>query len=53
MGVWLIIDELEALGLQTELAVEPVCAMPQDVGPILLDGMASFLRVMPCRAKKL
>ena len=48
-----LIDEHEALGLQIELVVEPLFALPQDVGPVLLDGMASlFLRVMPRRAKK-
>jgi len=48
-----LVDEDQALGLQIELAVEPVVPLLQDVGTVLLDGMASlFLRVMPRRAKK-
>jgi hypothetical protein len=48
-----LVDEDEALGLQIDLALEPVPALLQDVGAILLDCMASlFLRVMPRRTKK-
>src|SRR5690606_34201217 len=48
-----LVDENQALGIQIDLTVEPVVALPQDVGPVLLDGMPSlFLRVMPRRAKK-
>jgi hypothetical protein len=47
------VDEDEALRVQIELAIEPVLALLQDVGAILLDGVASlFLRVMPWRTKK-
>jgi hypothetical protein len=43
-----LVDEHEALGFQIELAIEPVLALLQDIGAVLLDGMASlFLRVMP------
>ena len=37
-----LIDEHEALGLQIELVVEPLFALPQDVGSVLLAGMASL-----------
>ena len=48
-----LVDENQAFRFQIELAIEPVVALLQDVGPILLDGMPSlFLRVMPRRAKK-
>ena len=48
-----LVDKDEALRVQIELAVEPLLALLQDVGAVLLDGMASlFLRVMPRRAKK-
>jgi hypothetical protein len=48
-----LVDEHKAFWLKIDLAVEPVPALLQDVGTILLDGMASlFLRVMPRRAKK-
>ncbi len=47
------INEDQALGSKIELAVEPRAALPQDVGPVLLDRVAAlFLRVMPWRAKK-
>lgn len=47
------VDEDEALRVQIDLAVEPVVPLLQDIGPVLLDGMASlFLRVMPRRTKK-
>jgi len=46
------IDEDQALGIEIELTVEPALPLPQDVGPVLLDSMASlFLRVMPRRSK--
>jgi len=32
-----LVDEDEALGFEVELAVEPVLALPQDVGTVLLD----------------
>jgi hypothetical protein len=42
------VDEDEALRIQIALAVEPALPLPQDVGAVLLDSMASlFLRVMP------
>jgi hypothetical protein len=48
-----LVDEHEPLWLQVELAVGPRAALPQDVGPVLLDRVAGlFLRVMPWRAKK-
>lgn len=48
-----LVDEDEALRLQIDLAFEPVPALLQDIGTVLLDGMASlFLRVIPGRAKK-
>ena len=34
--------EHEPLGFEVELAVEPLPPLLQDVGPVLLDGMASF-----------
>ena len=47
------VDEDEALWFQIALAVEPVMALCQDIGTVLLDCMASlFLRVMPRRTKK-
>jgi hypothetical protein len=48
-----LVDEDQALGIEIELAVEPALALPQDVGPVLLDRVPDlFLRVIPCRAKK-
>jgi hypothetical protein len=48
-----LVDEDEAIRLQIELAVEPLQALLQDVGAVLLDGMASLsLRVMSRRTKK-
>ena len=48
-----LVDEHEPFRLQIDLAVEPVPALLQDVGTVLLDCMASlFLRVMPRRTKK-
>jgi hypothetical protein len=42
-----LIDEHEALGIEIELAVEPALPLPQDVGPVLLDGVPDlFLRVI-------
>ena len=43
-----LVDEDEALGLEVDLAVEPVLTLPQDVGAILLDRVPGlFLRVIP------
>ena len=43
-----LVDEDQALGIEIELAVEPVVPLLQDVGAVLLDRMPSlFLRVMP------
>jgi hypothetical protein len=48
-----LIDEDEAFRLQIDLTIEPLTALFQDIGTVLLDGMAGlFLRVMPRRAKK-
>jgi hypothetical protein len=42
------IDKDEALGLQIDLAIEPVVALLQDIGTVLFNGVASlFFRVMP------
>ena len=47
-----LVDEHETFGFQIELAVEPVLALPQDVGTVLLDRVPGlFLRVMPRRSK--
>jgi transposase len=37
-----LIDENEALGIEIELTVEPALPLPQDVGAVLLDSMASL-----------
>ena len=43
-----LVDEDEALRVQIELAIEPVLALLQDVGAVLLDGRPGlFLRVIP------
>ncbi len=48
-----LVDKDEAIRVQIELAIEPVLALFQDIGAVLLDGVASlFLRVMPRRTKK-
>jgi hypothetical protein len=48
-----LVDEHEAFRLQFDLAIEPVLTLLQDIGAVLLDGVAGlFLRVMPRRAKK-
>lgn len=48
-----LVDEDEALRIEIELVVEPVLALLQDVGPILLNRMPGhFLRVIPRRAKE-
>ena len=48
-----LVDEHEALWFEVDLFLEPVQALLQDVGAILLNRVASlFLRVMPWRAKK-
>jgi hypothetical protein len=42
------VDEDEALGFEIDLAVEPVLALLQDVGAVLLDRVPGlFLRVIP------
>ena len=35
-------DEDEALGFEVDLAIEPVLALPQDVGTVLLDRVPGF-----------
>lgn len=48
-----LVDEDGPRGFEIKLAVEPLFALLQDVGPVLFDRVASLLlRVMPCRAKK-
>jgi hypothetical protein len=43
-----LVDEDQAFGFEIDLAVEPVPALPQDVGTVLLDRVAGlFLRVIP------
>jgi hypothetical protein len=43
-----LVDEDEAFGFEIDLAVEPVPALPQDVGTVLLDRVPGlFLRVSP------
>jgi hypothetical protein len=43
-----LIDEHEAFGFEVDLTVEPVLALPQDVGTVLLDRVPGlFLRVIP------
>jgi hypothetical protein len=43
-----LVDEHATLGIEVELAIEPLMALDQDVGAVLLVRMASlFLRVMP------
>jgi len=43
-----LVDEREPFGIEIELAVEPGTALAQDVGPVLLNRVASlFLRVIP------
>jgi transposase len=43
-----LIDEGKALGFEVDLTVEPVLALPQDVGTVLLDRVPGlFLRVIP------
>ena len=43
-----LIDEDEAFGFEVDLTVEPVPALSQDVGTVLLDRVPGlFLRVMP------
>jgi enamine deaminase RidA (YjgF/YER057c/UK114 family) len=47
-----LVNEDEAIRVQIELAIEPLLALLQDIGAILLDGVASlFLRVMLRRTK--
>lgn len=48
-----LVDEHETLGGKIKLSVEPLVPLFQDIGTVLLYGMASlFLRVMPRRTKK-
>jgi len=43
-----LVDKDETLGLEIDLTVEPVPALPQDVGTVLLDRVPGlFLRVIP------
>lgn len=43
-----LVDEDEAFGFEVDLTVEPVPALPQDVGAVLLDRVPGlFLRVIP------
>jgi hypothetical protein len=43
-----LVNEDQALRLQIELIIEPVPALPQDVGTVLLDRVPGlFLRVIP------
>ena len=37
-----LVDEVKALRVQIELAIEPVLALLQDVGAVLLDGVTVF-----------
>jgi len=47
------VDEDKALRVEIDLTLEPFPPLFQDIGPVLLDCMASlFLRVMPRRTKK-
>lgn len=42
-----LVDEDQALRIEIELVIEPVLALPQDVGPVLLDRVPGlFLRVI-------
>ncbi|GAA5263619.1 hypothetical protein ACOSOMT5_P0039 [Acidiphilium sp. MT5] len=48
-----LVDKDEAIRVQIELAIEPVLALLQDIGAVLLGSAASlFLRVMPRRMTK-
>jgi len=48
-----LVDEDQFVGIEIELALEPFLAALQDIGTVLLRGVAGlFLRVIPCRAKK-
>jgi hypothetical protein len=43
-----LVDEDEAFGFEVDLTVEPVPALSQDVGAVLLDRVPGlFLRVIP------
>jgi hypothetical protein len=43
-----LVDEDEAFGLEVDLAVEPMPALSQNVGAVLLDRVPGlFLRVIP------
>jgi hypothetical protein len=42
------VDKDEAFGFEIDLAIEPMPALPQDVGTVLLDRVPGlFLRVIP------
>ncbi len=42
-----LVDEDQALRIEIELVIEPALALPQDVGPVLLDRVPGlFLRVI-------
>ncbi len=48
-----LVDEDKTFWCEIKLPVEPVVPLLQDIGTVLLDGMASlFLRVIPRRTKK-
>ena len=48
-----LVDEHQPLGIEVELAVEPLLAPLQGVGAILLGRVSRLLlRVIPCRTKK-
>jgi hypothetical protein len=47
-----LVDEDQSVGVEVELALEPVPAAGEDVRPVLFGGVRGlFLRVMPCRSK--
>ena len=48
-----LVDEHQPVGVEVELTLEPVPAVAQDIGPVLLGGVRGlFLRVMLWRSKK-
>jgi hypothetical protein len=47
-----LVDEDQPVGVEIELALEPVPAAGEDVGPVLFGGVRGlFLRVIPCRSR--
>lgn len=47
------IDEIQAVGIEVRLCLEPIPTPPQDDGAVLLGCMRRFfLRVIQCRSKK-